>query len=150
MASAATNAAKAKSRPVSTSEGRTAVAKLFTGGAFEYPNFADYDETINDQVAHLNLDRGTNAKPTLDGQVLTVIKSKLDVCLKLFQSHLSTDALKHWKTRSTKNYVVIDKSQDTACTAIYESFTSSNNASQVIDTIYWTYNPHLKRRFLDE
>ena len=128
---------------VAKTEGRTAAAGRFTKGAVEYPSFADVDEVINDQVAHLNLDRGTNAKLSLDGSTLTTIKTRLDQCLRLFQNGLTDDARACWKERSATVHIVVDESMASACTVIYESYTSSYDVRSSIDRFYYTYNPEL-------
>jgi hypothetical protein len=125
----------------SSVDGRTAVARRFTKeGDFNYHNFDEYKEIINDQVAHLNLARGTNASRTIDGEVLAQIRDKLNVCLNRFQCNLTKDAHQHWQRRQTKNYAITDDSQDSACTVIYETLTNNYDVSDTIDNIYYKAN----------
>ena len=121
----------------SMTEGRTAAAHKFTTAIVDYPSFKDCIDTINDQVAHLNLARGSSAKITLDGCVLTSIKTKLDICLGEFQKNLTTEARGHWKERNFEHYhFVIDKSEATACTEIYMTVSSAYDVPEIIDGIF--------------
>lgn len=129
---------------IAMTEGRTAAAGRFTASMVDYPSFSDVDEVLNDQVAHLDLDRGTNAKQALDGATLTSIKTRLDTCLELFQRNLTEDAHACWRDRTQSQYIVADASLATACTVIYESISSSFDVRGTVDSIYFTYNPDLK------
>ena len=116
--------------------GRTLAAIDFTNTPVEYPSFEKYMELINDQVVHLNLDRGTNAKQFLDGKDMNIIKRKLDTSLMLFQENLDDDAARIWKYRNEPDYMITVDTINTACTVIYENVASSTDIPSTIRSVY--------------
>jgi hypothetical protein len=123
-------------------ESRTAVADEFTKAKISYPEFGNDESDINDQVAHLNLARGTHAHEPMDGTTLNRIYEQLGRCLDSFQSNLSEDAAKVWQPRVRRFYAPESNTFNSACTASYESLSHPGGPvlSTAIDNVYFSYN----------
>ena len=106
-------------------------AVRFTGEQQSYPGFGEFMDIINDQVTHLQLDRGVHVKEALDGAVITAIKGKLDSALEIFQRHLTDEAKEYWQRREKQTFPVTS-SYDAACTAIYATLTGTAGIADLI------------------
>lgn len=114
-------------------------AMRFTQEPQKYPDFEEYMDAINDQVSHLQLDRGEHAKTALDGRCISQIKNKLDAALAQFQGSLRPDAYKLWDQRKRKTFAGADL-QGTACTAIYDLMTKTGDLGAIIDGSFASWN----------